>query len=205
MTTAILTQPKILVLNKAWQPVAVADVERAFGLLVTGAAKAVDKQFQVFDFESWSALSAELGDDVVHTARVALKVPRVLVLQAFDRMPRSTVRFSRNNIYLRDGFTCQYCAQKLSRSKLNLDHVLPKSQGGRTNWTNIVCSCQVCNLFKGGRTPEQAGMKLLRQPKRPDWSSLAQRKSGSPVPYEEWLPFIDMASASYWNTELVDE
>jgi 5-methylcytosine-specific restriction endonuclease McrA len=204
MTTAAVLSPRILVLNKAWQPVAVADVERAFGLLVTGAAKALDKQFQTFNFESWSALSAEVGDDVVHTSRMALKVPRVIVLQMFDRMPRSTVRFSRNNIYLRDGFTCQYCRQKLSRSKLNLDHVLPKSQGGRTSWTNIVCSCVVCNLEKGGRTPEQAGMKLARQPKRPDWSTLAQRK-GTTVPYEEWLPFIDTASASYWNTELVDE
>jgi 5-methylcytosine-specific restriction endonuclease McrA len=202
MTTATLTHPKILVLNKAWQPVALADVERAFGLLVTGAAKAVDKQFQTFDFESWSALSAEVGDDVVHTVRAALKVPRVLVLQVFDRMPRNTVRFSRNNIYVRDGFTCQYCGEKHSRSKLNLDHVVPKSLGGRTNWTNIVCSCVSCNLQKGGRTPEQAGMTLARQPKRPDWASMMPKKKGTTVPYEEWLPFIDMASASYWNTEL---
>jgi len=137
--------------------------------------------------------------------RCALKVPRVLVLQAFDRMPRNTVRFSRNNIYLRDDFTCQYCGLRLSRSKLNLDHVKPKSQGGRTNWTNIVCSCVSCNLEKGGRTPEQAGMVLARQPKRPDWSTMMPKRKGTTVPYEEWLPFIDMASASYWNTELVDE
>ncbi len=202
MTTAILTQPKILVLNRAWAPVAVTDVERAFGLLVTGAAKALDKQFQVFNFESWSALAAEEGDDVVHTVKAAFKVPRVLVLQVFDRMPRNTVRFSRNAIYLRDDFTCQYCGHRFPRSKLNLDHVKPKSQGGRTNWTNITASCVRCNLEKGGRTPEQAGMKLIRQPKKPDWTNLVPKRGHKTVPYEEWLPFIDVASASYWNTEL---
>lgn len=205
MTTMTMTQPKVLVLNRAYRPIAVANIERAFGLLFTGAAKALDKNFQVFDFESWSMLSAEVGDDVVHTARAALKVPRVLVLQMYDRMPRSTVRFSRQNIYLRDDFTCQYCNIRFPRSKLNLDHVVPKSQGGKTHWLNIVCSCMPCNMSKGGRTPEQAGMKLARQPRRPDWASLMPKKKGSTVPYEEWLPFVDVASASYWNTELLDD
>lgn len=204
MTTAILTQPKILILNKAWQPVAVADVERAFGLLVTGAAKAVDKQFQTFDYESWSALSAEVGDDVVHTVRCALKVPRVLVLQAFDRMPRNTVRFSRNNVYLRDGFVCAYCGLKFSRSQLNLDHVIPRSRGGRTCWENVTTSCVRCNLKKGARSLEEAGLSLKRPLKRPTWSQLTP-VSKSKNPYPEWLPFINEVDAAYWNTELLQD
>jgi 5-methylcytosine-specific restriction endonuclease McrA len=199
--TAVL-DTRVLVLNRNYQPVAVTCVRRAFGMLVGGAAQALDHEFRAFDYESWAELSAEQGDDVIHTAKNALKVPRVLVLQAFDKMPRAQVRFSRQNIYLRDGFTCQYCNKRLPRQKLNLDHVVPRSQGGRTSWENIVCSCIKCNLKKGGRTPDQAGMALVTKPKRPSWSSLTPRLGR--VPYREWLPFIDPVTASYWNTELED-
>lgn len=206
-----MTNARVLILNSGYKPVAVAGVERAFGLLYAGAAKALDKEFRTFDYESWSALAADNGDDVIHTVKRAMKIPRVLVLQTFDRMPRTQVRFSRQNIYLRDDFTCQYCGVRYARSKLNLDHVVPKAQGGRTHWTNIVCSCVKCNLKKGARRPEEAGMKLLRQPKKPDWSQLTPMPKKTTngnvarVPYEEWLPFVDPVDASYWNTELVDE
>ena len=194
---------RVLVLNRSFQPVAVTRAGRAFGLLFSGAARALDREFRSFDFSSWADLAAEVGDDVIHTPRMVLKVPRVLVLQAYDRLPRTHVRFSRQNIYLRDGFTCQYCARTLARSQLNLDHVLPRSQGGRTSWENVVCSCVRCNLTKGGRTPEQAQMKLLKEPKRPSWSSLSPNLGR--VPYKEWLPFLDVAAASYWNVELIDD
>jgi 5-methylcytosine-specific restriction endonuclease McrA len=197
---------RVLVLNRVFQPVAVTRAQRAFGLLFSGAARALDEQFRSFDFESWAELSCELGTgdlDVIHTPRMILKVPRVIVLQAYDRLPRTHVRFSRQNIYLRDGFTCQYCGKTLPRSQLNLDHVVPRSRGGRTSWENVVCSCVRCNLVKGGRSPEQAGMRLLKQPAKPSWSSLTP--SFARVPYKEWLPFLDPVTASYWNTELVDD
>jgi 5-methylcytosine-specific restriction endonuclease McrA len=195
------TNAQVLILNKGYMPVAVTDVERAFGLLYTGAARALDHEFRTFDYASWSALSADVGDDVMRTSRLALKVPRVLVLQLFDKLPRSIVRFSRNNVYVRDGFTCQYCGHVMARSKLNLDHVIPRSQGGRTSWDNVVCSCVACNTKKGGRTPAQAGMKLLSQPRRPSASSSRPKR----VPYKEWLPFLDPIAASYWNTDLREE
>lgn len=206
MTTMTLTNARVLVLNKSYKPIAVTNVERAFGLLFTGAAQALDKECRAFDYESWAELAAEQGDDVIHTAKKALKVPRVLVLQMFDKLPREKVRFSRQNIYVRDGFVCQYCDKRLPRSKLNLDHIIPKSKGGRTTWENIVCSCVECNLRKANRTPAEAGMKLLRQPKRPTWASLSPvtPKNGH-VPYQEWLPFVDPVDASYWNTELKDD
>lgn len=194
---------RVLVLNRAYQPVAVTRAMRAFGLLFSGAARALDHEFRSFDFLSWAELGTELGDDVIHTPRMVLKVPRVVVLQAYDRMPRTQVRFSRQNVYLRDNFTCQYCAKVFPRTALNLDHVVPRSQGGRTSWENVVCSCVRCNLNKGGRTPEQAGLKLLKVPKRPSWSSLSP--SIGKIPYKEWLPFVDPVTASYWNAELEDE
>ena len=193
---------RVLVLNRSYQPVAVTRAMRAFGLLFSGAARALDHEFRTFDFMSWSELGTERGDDVIHTPRLILKVPRVVVLQAYDRMPRTQVRFSRQNVYLRDNFTCQYCAKAFQRTALNLDHVVPRSQGGRTSWENVVCSCVRCNLNKGGRTPEQAGLKLLKVPKRPSWSSLSP--SIGKIPYKEWLPFVDPVTASYWNAELED-
>lgn len=193
---------RVLVLNRSYQPVAVTRVARAFGLLYAGTAHALDAQFRTFDFESWAELAAEHGDDVIHTPNLVLKVPRVVVLQAYDRMPRSHVRFSRQNVYLRDGFTCQYCGEGFPRHQLNLDHVVPRSQGGRTTWQNVVCSCVRCNLTKGGRTPSQAGFKLRKEPRRPSWSSL--NPVLGQVPYKEWLPFVDPVAASYWNTELDD-
>lgn len=192
---------RVLILNRSYQPVQVTRVERAFGLLYSGAAQALDENFQTFDFESWRDVAARLDDETVRTARWVLRVPRILVLQTYNKIPRSRVRFSRQNIYLRDNFVCQYCAKHFPRHKLNLDHVVPRSQGGRTTWENVVCSCVKCNLSKGGRTPSQAGIKLLKVPKRPSWHSLMPVLGQ--VPYKEWLPFIDPVTASYWNAELL--
>lgn len=195
----------VLVLNRHYQPVNITSVRRAFTLLYQGVARAIDREFQTFDFESWAALSAELGDDdVIRTVRSVIRVPRVIVLQVYDRFPRAKVRFSRQNIYLRDGCTCQYCGKRFPRSELNLDHVIPRSRGGRTTWDNIVCSCINCNLRKGGRTPQEASMKLLRPPSRPRWSPFTRDVDGSQA-HEDWRPFLTLVDASYWNTELREE
>jgi 5-methylcytosine-specific restriction endonuclease McrA len=196
-------EARVLVLNRNYQPVTVTRALRAFGLLYAGTARALDDEFRTFDFESWAELSTEGGDDVIRTPRMLLKVPRVVVLQAYDKLPRTRVRFSRQNVYLRDSFTCQYCTKVFPRHQLNLDHVVPRSQGGRTTWENVVCSCVRCNLAKGGRTPKQASMKLLKVPRRPSWSTLTPLLGR--VPYKEWLPFLDPVAASYWNTELQSE
>jgi 5-methylcytosine-specific restriction endonuclease McrA len=196
----------VLVLNNRYRPVTITRARRAFHLLVTGAAQALDEEMRTFDFSSWSELSAELHDDVVRTPNLVLKVPRVVLLQLYDRMPFRHVRFNRQNIYFRDEFTCQYCTKRFARELLNLDHVIPRSQGGLTTWENVVCCCVPCNLRKGGRTPKQADMELLKKPHRPSWwdsfPGEFETKNGSNIPYKEWVPFLDPASASYWNTEL---
>jgi len=200
-----MTNAAVLVLNRNYQPIHITSVRRAFSLLYLGAAHALDSQFRVFDFESWSQLSAETDDDdVLRTVQGLIRVPRVIVLQIYDRLPRTKVRFSRHNIYLRDGNTCQYCGHRFPRSELNLDHVIPRSHGGRTTWENVVCSCIPCNLKKGARTPEQARMKLLKKPERPRWTPTF-RATGDRIRYRDWLPFLDIPTASYWNVELKDE
>ncbi len=192
----------VLVLNKHYQPIHVTTVRRAISLLYVGAAKAVDEQYQLFDFASWSALSAARHDDTIGTVERRIRIPRVILLQACAQLPRRQVRFSRLNIYLRDDNTCQYCGRRLPREGLNLDHVVPRSQGGQTTWENVVCCCIRCNLKKGGRTPEQAGMRLLRRPFKPRWSPLIRRRL-RPGILAKWRPFISEADAAYWNTELL--
>jgi 5-methylcytosine-specific restriction endonuclease McrA len=193
----------VLVLNRNYQPVHVTNVKRAFSLLYMGIARAIDSQYKLYDFDSWAALSAAEHESIATIDR-AIRVPRVLVLMAYEYLPKGRVRFSRLNIYARDNDTCQYCGLKLSRAELNLDHVVPRAQGGRTSWENVVCSCIPCNLSKGGRTPEQAGLKLLKKPTRPRWTPFF-RTAQKRITYREWLPFISLADASYWNVELTQD
>ena len=200
-------QGSVLVLNRQYQPVNVTSVKRAFTLLYLGAARVIEPDYSTFDFESWSSLAAAQGEkdhDVIHTIGRIIRVPREIVLQIYDRLPKTRVRFSRLNIYLRDENTCQYCSQQLPRSSLNLDHVIPRARGGRTTWENVVCSCVPCNLSKADKLPEEAGMKLRRKPARPRWTP-AFRAPGQKPTHTAWLPFIGVADASYWNTELIDE
>ena len=193
----------VLVLNRYYQPVHVTSVKRAFGLLYLGVAKAIDSQYRLYEFADWAELSAVNHESITTVSRT-IRVPRVVVLYAYEYLPKGRVRFSRLNIYARDHDTCQYCARTLPRADLNLDHVLPRSQGGKTSWENVVCSCVPCNLRKGGRTPEQARMRLLKKPVRPRWTPLF-RGAARRVTYREWLPFLTLADASYWNVELLDE
>ncbi len=128
----------VLVLNRYYQPVHVTSVKRAFSLLYLGVAKAIDSQYRLYEFADWAELSAT--QDCITTIERTIRVPRVLVLSAYDHLPRGRVRFSRLNIYARDNDTCQYCGKNLPRSELNLDHVMPRTQGGKTTWENVVCS-----------------------------------------------------------------
>ncbi|MFH1654601.1 MAG: HNH endonuclease, partial [Pseudomonadota bacterium] len=116
-------------------------------------------------------------------------------------LPKRSVCFSRYNILLRDDFTCQYCSKRLSKGSLNLDHVVPRSRGGKTSWTNVVTSCHHCNRKKGGFLPHEVGMKLKRVPTKPSAISYFAKNAGK-VHYREWLPFLNMIDFSYWNVEL---
>jgi 5-methylcytosine-specific restriction endonuclease McrA len=192
---------KVLVLNRSYLPVHITSVRRAFSLLYQGVAQAVNEEYRTFDFDSWADLSVSVHEDCVGLVDRVIRVPRVILLIAYDRVPRRRVRFSRFNIYSRDRNTCQYCGHRFARSELNLDHVVPRSQGGTSRWDNVVCSCHQCNRRKGGRTPEQARMKLLRVPRRPEWTPF-MIETFSLRHYREWMPFLSTVDASYWNTEL---
>ena len=193
---------KVLVLNRSYLPIQITIVRRAFSLLYQGVARAVDEQYRTFDFESWAALA--VAEDRIGLIDRAIRVPRVILLQGYDRVPRRYVRFSRFNIYSRDQNRCQYCGRQFPRAELNLDHVVPRSKGGTSVWENVVCSCHRCNRLKGGRTPAEAGMRLIRHPRRPQWTPF-MTETYSLRRYKEWMPFLSAVDAAYWNTELVAE
>ena len=191
----------VLVLNRSYLPVHVTSARRAFSLLYQGIARVVNEQYETFDFDSWRDLAVGAQDDSIGTVGGFIRIPRVILLQAFDRIPRRHVRFSRINIYARDNNRCQYCAQRKPRSELNLDHVVPRSRGGRSTWENVVCCCRQCNRRKGGRTPPQARMRLIRRPVKPRWTPV-MGVLGNRDGYPEWRPFLSIVDASYWHAEL---
>lgn len=199
-----LLNSKVLVLNRSYLPVHVTSVKRAFALLYQGVARAVDEQYRTFDFDSWRDLACEVHHERVGIVDGWMRVPRVLLLVAYERVPKRHVRFSRFNIYARDNNTCQYCGRRLPRTDLNLDHVTPRSRGGMSTWENVVCSCHACNRRKGGRTPEEASMLLIHPPVRPQWTPFSTEMF-SLRRYREWMPFLTTVDAAYWNAELVQD
>lgn len=202
-------QSNVLALNRLFVAVHVLSAPRAFCLLWKGLAEVVhieNGSYLTYDFESWreiSELRAELDergetDDWIRAVNFEVQVPRVIRLLSYDRVPRNVVKFSRRNIFLRDGNRCQYCGKKFPTHELSLDHVVPRSRGGQSTWENIVCACLKCNVRKGGRTPDEARMTLYRVPKRPRRNPLFSHKLASKK-YASWKNFVDEA---YWTTEL---
>jgi 5-methylcytosine-specific restriction endonuclease McrA len=197
----MLTSP-VLVLNRYFAPITITSVKRAFVMLYGGIAKAVDTEYNTFDFESWSQISEFRDqDEVIRTVSSIIKTPRVIILVRYEGAIRKEARFNRLNIFRRDGGRCQYCSKQFSRSELTIDHVVPRTQGGRSVWDNVVCCCIDCNRKKGGRTPVQARMKLKTVPKKPKWDPFSNIYIKA-IRYKEWEPFLNFVDISYWNVEL---
>jgi len=198
----------VLVLNRSFVAVHITNVRRAITLLFRELAEVVhveDGHYGAYSFESWRELSemeAALGEgrehDWIRGVGFQLRAPRVIRLMECDRGPRQGLRFNRRNVFARDGNRCQYCGRNYPTSELSLDHVMPRSRGGITSWENIVCACVACNVRKGGRTPREARMELIRQPVKPKRSPLLAIKLGNPK-YASWKSFVDRA---YWTVDL---
>ena len=205
-------QSNVLVLNRFYQAIRVINVRRAFSLLCRDLAEVIhieqDKsgkhQWMNLNFTDWRELSElkaqfEPGDfEWVHTVRFQVAVPRIIRLLGYDKLPRQDVKFNRRNIFARDSNRCQYCGKRFSTTDLSLDHVTPKSQGGKSTWENIVCACIKCNVKKGGRTPEQASMHLITKPIKPRRSPVINIRLADER-YQSWKQFLDNA---YWTVEL---
>jgi 5-methylcytosine-specific restriction endonuclease McrA len=197
----------VLILNRNYMAVRVTNARRALSLLYRNLAEVIhieDGEYLAYDFESWREISEIKGrfepheHDWVRTVRFSMVVPRIIRLTLYDRLPRKDVKLNRRNIFARDENRCQYCGKKFPTSELSIDHVLPRSQNGKTTWDNVVCCCLKCNVKKGGRTPEQAAMTLVSKPAKPRRSPLITMQLSSHR-YRSWKQFLDHA---YWSVEL---
>ncbi len=198
----------VLVLNRYYSPINLTTARRAFCMLFARIAEAVaveNETYRNFDFPSWAELSSYRvsldggGDhEWVRTSSAFLMVPRIIRVLRYDKSRPYRVRLTRKNLYFRDRNTCQYCGRRLKAKDLNIDHVVPRSRGGTDTWENLVCACVACNIRKGSRLPEEAGMTLIRPPFRPTLNPAIVAHIGNKQ-YASWKSFLD---AAYWNVEL---
>lgn len=178
-----------LVLDVGYQPIDRISWERAFTLLFQGKVEIVE----------------EYEDRTVRSATMEWKVPAVVRFLKYMGGRKKAIKFSRENVYTRDKGKCQYCGQDVKRMEITYDHVVPRMQGGQTNWENIVICCFPCNQKKSGRTPEQARMRLIQKPVKPKTLPNTVRwtfvwKDGMPKSWKSYLYDI-----SYWNGQLEED
>lgn len=198
---------RVLVLNRLYVAIRVISARRAFCLLSKNLAEVIhvsDGTYVNYDFESWTEI-AELQrqfererHDWVRTVRYEIAVPRIIRVLAYDRLPRQDVKLNRRNLFARDRNQCQYCGHHFPTSELSIDHVVPRMQGGGDTWDNLVCACVRCNARKGGRTPDQASIRLIRPPVQPKRNPVIALRLGHDK-YASWKTFLDDA---YWSVEI---
>ncbi|MFU8806015.1 MAG: HNH endonuclease [Bradymonadaceae bacterium] len=162
-----------LLLNASYEPLTIVSWKKAVTLMWLGKAEVLSEQ-----------------SEKVRSATQSFPLPSVLRLFTRVRIPRRTVQFSRHNVYRRDGYVCQYCARKYQAHDLTFDHVLPRSRGGQTTWTNIVTSCQPCNRRKCSRTPAEAKMPLISQPIEPRWWPFSTGSGQIDHHPDDWQPYL---------------
>ena len=197
MSPSVLSQPA-LVLNESWVAIHTVTVRRALRLMFTGAAKAVQPEtYQAHEFDTWAGLAIAPDEPCIRTVRLRIKVPEVILLTRYDGLPNPAAVFSRRNLFRRDHNTCQYCGSRPGTNELSIDHVLPRSRGGRSSWENCVLACVDCNRRKRDRTPTEAGLRLLHRPAKPRWSPFLEVPVGRVR--QSWERFV---SESYWNVPL---
>jgi 5-methylcytosine-specific restriction endonuclease McrA len=162
-----------LLLNSSFEPVKVVSWKKAVVMVLLGKVEVIEEY-----------------DRMIRGISFALRLPAVIRLTRYIKKRTLIIKFSRQNVYIRDGGRCQYCGSLFSERDLTYDHVVPRSKGGETEWTNVVTCCTRCNLKKGGRTPEEAGMSLIRKPKPPIWIPLLTMSLGLKETPEPWRDYL---------------
>jgi len=195
----------VLVLNKSWVPIHITTVKDAIGIVYVGAAQVIvpnnmrdrhDRmaayEFEALNYDKWTEISARLDNDsneFIRSPKDSHFKPNVVALTKYNGIPKYTIKFCRSSIYERDKGICQYCEKKINKFDATLDHIIPKSRGGRNNWNNIVFCCKKCNDKKRNKTPAEANMSLLNEPKRPSWIAVKFGKARTIKERAEWLKF----------------
>lgn len=193
----------VLVLNRLWQPVNTCTARRAVTLVFLGHAHIVhrdeENNYSTHDTLSWIGLTAQIHQHAnqpkLRSARHEFAVPEIIVLSIYDRLPKTEVKFTRHNVFLRDSFTCQYCDRRFDPSDLNLDHVIPRDKGGKTSWENVVASCIRCNSKKANKMPHEARMFPRTAPRAPRWRPFHASLQNT-EPRTSWRDFIEVADGT---------
>ncbi|MCU0507761.1 MAG: HNH endonuclease [Anaerolineae bacterium] len=163
---------RVLVLNATYEPLSIVSVQRAVILLLKEKAELV-----------------EAAAERLHASRTSLPVPLVIRLVYFVRVPHPVALApTRRSVVMRDNFTCQYCGDSPGRGLLTLDHIVPRSKGGQTSWENVVAACRPCNMRKGDRTPDEAGMALRKKPGRPHYIAFLLLSEAGPK--DVWKKYV---------------
>lgn len=171
-----LTSAKSLLLNASYEPIKIVSWQKAIILWF-------QNKVEVIEYHSIFA----------HSVRSSFQLPSVLKLKTYVRQKNAgLIRFSRENVYIRDNYTCQYCGTRLSGRHLTLDHVVPASHNGKKNWTNVVSACRSCNQKKANRTPLTANMPLLSEPRVPTWIPLLIFEYREKTIPKAWLQYLNL-------------
>jgi 5-methylcytosine-specific restriction endonuclease McrA len=166
-----LTRESVLILNRNWQAIHVKSAADALSMMYTGTATGLDvvdvDNMIPCTWDNWISLPFDEKADYISTVRGKIKIPKIIVLCTYNQVPRKRPKFSSKAIWNRDNGTCQYTGRKLTPNEANIDHVLPRSKGGKTDWTNCVLSHKKINSLKGDKMLEEIGLKLIREPVEP--------------------------------------
>jgi len=168
---------RVLVLDAFYQPSRVVTWERAICLIYDQKAEVV-----------------ESTGEIIRSPSMQMEMPSIIAMKRKSRVRKISIKFSRANVLLRDGHRCMYCGNEFEAEQLNYDHVIPRSKKGRTEWDNIVASCFPCNSRKGDRTPEEAGMPLIRKPKKPAWLPVVPKKFDLRTVPDSWRAYFKQAA-----------
>ena len=158
----------VLVLNKMWIPIRIASVKRCLKLIFANKASIVDpSDYAVYSWDNWIEMDSSTDKYVISTTSKDLKVPEVIVLLKYDKVYIKDLKLTKKNLYIRDKYRCQYTGKQVSYEEADIDHVIPRSKGGKNSWENMVVCSKEVNRQKANRTPDEAGFKLIRKPAKP--------------------------------------
>lgn len=183
----------ILTLNRNYVPTHVVDWTKGITLLYKDHAHALDREYISYKYEDWINFSISNAEDYakIKTVRCPIAVPEIIVLTKYDRLPDRDVKYSRENLFKSYKMKCLYCGKIFTEKELQIEHVMPRSRGGKSTWDNTVPACMGCNQKKANRTPQEAGMKLIMTPRKPRWINPLTSVVWHNHPCQSWRHFIE--------------